>query len=223
MWKRVGLVSIKQRCKRVNIGICNNGALNKTVRCSRAVSGWSTFQNNIVTSYKHFVSQPRMYSIDAKQSLIQNADINVLAGNNLVGKGHLHGISSSSDTIISLTSPLGNVNNDNSNSTTTTTTTTTTTSNSSNIGESATASDTNAASDIAVNSEIVDGSQIVIKSFDELTWWPQDLMIMFLDKMHLTTGLAWWETIAFTTIFVRLCIFLPLWLIDTLSLKLLYH
>ncbi len=194
MWKRIGLVSFKHRCKLVHLGSYNSGTLNKTVHCSRAVSGWSSFQNNIVTNDKHFVSQPRMYSVDAKQSLIQNTDINALAGNNLVSKGDLHEIGSSSDTIISLISPLDNDND-------------TTTSNNSNIGESVTGSDTNAATEIVANSDIVDGSQIVIKSFDELTWWPQDLMIMFLDKVQLTTGLAWWETIAFTTIFVRLCIF----------------
>eukprot|EP00944_MAST-04C_sp_MAST-4C-sp1_P004550 g4550.t1 len=51
--------------------------------------------------------------------------------------------------------------------------------------------------------------EIVLKSFDELTMYPQDRMIVFLDYVQANTGLAWWETIACTTIFVRLCI-LPL-------------
>ena len=42
--------------------------------------------------------------------------------------------------------------------------------------------------------------EIVLKSFDELTMYPQDRMIVFLDYVQANTGLAWWETIACTTI-----------------------
>ena len=64
--------------------------------------------------------------------------------------------------------------------------------------------DANSSDVVDVVTEVPD---IVIKSMNELTWWPHDRMISMLDFIQLNTGLEWWQTIAVTTIGVRLFIF----------------
>ena len=193
MWKRFALNNIKRRVKHNYLfSVGNNNCTNSTsiIWNNNNINDDNNKCNNNLYGRNHC----RMYSVDVKKSsIIQDIENGV---NGTVSNDFVHNVNINSSScgineivennhnIISLASSPNSDDN--------------------KFRAVDMVMDANSSDVVDVVNEVPD---IVIKSMNELSWWPHDRMISMLDFIQLNTGLEWWQTIAVTTIGVRLFIF----------------